>query len=119
MKDLEILSPKTTKDCSIYILDRLAEQVKSKSFCVCHKIFITILKYSLKEQTLLKRINNSSQNIVSEIEGVFHDQKKVRNEGLNLNNELNLSRWEVLLQYPEKNSKRLQQEFILLENRNV
>ena len=38
---------------------------------------------------------------------------------MNLNSELNLSRFEVLWQFPEKNCKRLQQEFKNLENRNV
>ncbi len=66
----------------------------------------------------MKRINNSSQNIFSEIEGVCHEQKKKKNEDF-LSAEVNKSRWEILIQNPNKNIKLLENEFKNLEESKV
>jgi len=56
---------------------------------------------------------------VSEIEGVFHDQKKTKIKEISFESEASSGRWDALMLNPEKNKKQLDSEFRSLQQENV
>ena len=56
---------------------------------------------------------------MSEIEGVFHDQKKTKTKETAFETEVSSSRWDVLILNPDRNSKLLDTEYKNLQKDHV